>query len=114
GPDLSDAAPSLAAPTPLPLPFRRPQSRAVADVVNDHFVRSDLVHDQIVADGQSSETTVACCLSDVRGGSNSPRRIFNASNKPTCRCPTVRSYVRKNFIKIGKCAAFISELHALR
>jgi hypothetical protein len=28
--------------------------------------------------------------------------------------PTVRSYVCKNLIEIGKCAAFIAELHALR
>jgi hypothetical protein len=36
-------------------PFPRPRSRAVPNVVNDHFVVPDLIHDQIFANGKSQE-----------------------------------------------------------
>jgi hypothetical protein len=42
------------------------------------------------------------------------RFALNTSDKSPRGLPTVRSYVCKNLIEIGECAAFIPELHALR
>jgi len=50
----------------------------------------------------------------MRRSGNARRRTFNSSDETPCGLPIVRSYVRKNLIEIGKCAAFKSQLHALR
>ena len=78
----------------LAFPFPRASPRAVADVVDYHFIRSDLIYDQIVADGKSSESGLTCRLPHVRSGSNTPRGVFNTSNKTSCRFPIIRSDVR--------------------
>jgi hypothetical protein len=44
---------------------------------------------------------------------NARSRMFNSSDEPAFGLPIVGSYVPKNFIEIGKCAAFILKLHAL-
>jgi len=86
----------------------------MSDVVNDHFILSNLINDQIVANRKSSESDPACCLPYVRRSRDPSSRAFNPSDKTTCRHRIVRSYVRKNLIEIGERSAFISELHALR
>jgi hypothetical protein len=96
------------------LPFPRTRSRSVPDVMNDHLVVPDLIHDQIFANQKSSKARLACRSPDMRRDRNARSRMFNSSNETACGLPIVRSYVRKNLIEIGKCATFISELHALR
>jgi hypothetical protein len=99
--------------TPL-LPFPRTRSRTVSDVENDHLVAHDFIHDQIFADRKAQEAGLACRASNVWRSGNPRRHSFNTSDKAPRGFPTVRSYVCKNLIEIGKCAAFISELHAPR
>jgi hypothetical protein len=43
-----------------------------------------------------------------------PHRFAAKSDKALRGFPTVPSYICENLIEIGKCAAFISELHAPR
>jgi hypothetical protein len=88
--------------------------RAMADIMNDHLILPDFVHDQIVTDGEPSEYGFACRLSHIWRGRNSCGNVFNASDKTRRRLPIVRRYVRKNLIEVGKGAALISELHAIR
>src|SRR5271166_2657179 len=63
----------------FPLPWSPP--RAMADVMNDHFVRSDLVYNQIVSDWKSSEAGFARCLSHERRSGNSPRCVLYTIDK---------------------------------
>jgi hypothetical protein len=99
---------------PLVLPFPRPRSRTVPDVMNDYFVVPDFIHDQILANRKSQEAGLSCRSADT-GRSRYPLCYsFDTSDKAPGGLPTVRNNVGKNLIEIGKCAAFISELHALR
>src|SRR5258708_38887022 len=96
------------------VPLPRTPPRAVTDVMNDHFVVADLIHDQVVADRKSSESGFACCLSDVGRGGNSCSNVFNASDESRRRFPIVCRYVCKNLIEIDERTTLISQLHAFR
>jgi hypothetical protein len=50
-------------------------ARAVTDVVNDHFVGPDLIHDQIVADRKPPKERTTRCFSHVRVSRDSARRL---------------------------------------
>ncbi len=82
--------------------------------MNDHFILPDLIYDQIVADRKSPESAFACRLAYVWRSGDPRRHFFNARDETGCRFRIVCSNVRKNFFEIGKGAAFISKLHALR
>jgi hypothetical protein len=87
------------------LPFPRTPTRSVTDVVNDHFVVSKFVHDQIFSDRKSQEAGLPRRSTDMRRSGNARSRMFNSSDETAGSLPVVRSYVRKNLIEIGKCAA---------
>src|SRR4051794_11822598 len=96
------------------LVFPRPPPRAVTDVMNDDLIRSDFVHDQIIADRKSPKSWIVRCLAQVWLLGNPRRSLFDASDEARCGVPIVFRNVSKNRIKIGERTAFVPELHALR
>ena len=86
----------------------------MSDIMNDDFVLSDLIHDQIIADGKAPEVRFACRLANVRRRRDSRRNLFDTSNKARGGWGIVLCYVGENLIEIGKRSAFKPELHALR
>jgi hypothetical protein len=79
----------------------------MADVVNDHFVLPDFIHDQIITDGETPKVRFACCLAHEWGAGDSCGNFFNVSNKTRSRRGIVLRNVCENLIEIGKRAAFI-------
>lgn len=89
-------------------------ARTVPNVVNNHVVRSDLIHDQVVADRNSPETRITRCLPYSGIGCDLPRGTFDAGHEARSSLAIVGSYVCKNLSKIGKRATLISQPHAPR
>ena len=77
------------------------------DVVNDNFVLSDLIHDQIIAHRKTPEVRFACCLAHEWCLSNSRCNFFYAHNQACSRCRVILCDICENLIEIGKRAAFI-------
>jgi len=50
------------------------------DVVNDDFVLTDLIYDQIIANGKAPELRFACCLAHEWRLGNSCCNFFYADN----------------------------------
>src|ERR1700681_2625179 len=98
-------------PSPRAYFVPRPRSRTVADVMNDHFVVPDFIHDQILANRKSQEAGLPLRSPDMRRSRNPLRRAFNTRDHAPGGLPIVRSYECKNLIEVGKCAALISQLH---
>src|SRR5215510_4962382 len=94
--------------------FPWPPSCAMADVVNDHLVLSNLIYDQIVANWQSPEARFAGCLAQVGRLGNSRCRLFDPCGKARCCLPAVGGDVGKDFVEIGERAAFKAKFHTLR
>ena len=84
------------------------------NVVNDHFLLSDFVHDQIVADWKAPEAGFARCLAHLGHLGDLGCHFFDASNKLRCSLPIIFRNVRKNLVEIREGAAFVPKLHALR
>ena len=84
------------------------------DIVNDYFVPTDLIHDQIVADGKTPEGRFPRCLAYVRRFGNARSHLLYASNETSRGVPVVLRDVFENLFKISERAAFIPKLHALR
>jgi hypothetical protein len=86
----------------------------VPDIVNNHLVLPDFIHDQIIADGKPPEARFACCLAHVGRLGDQRRDLLDASNKTRGCLPAVLRYICEDLIEIGKRAALIPELHAPR
>jgi hypothetical protein len=86
---------------------------AMADVVNDHLVLSNLIYDQIVANWQSPE---------ARFAGYSPRWGVSAIRTAACSIRVARRAAasgcrrrcRKDVVEVGERAAFKAKFHALR
>ena len=85
----------------------------MSHVVSDDLVRSDFVHDQIVANRKSSEFGIARDHAQMRllGDLGCACSMRATSWAAALR---LSSNVFKNFAKIGQRTAFETELHALR
>jgi hypothetical protein len=79
----------------------------VPDVVNNHIVRSDLIHDQVVADRNSPETRITRGRPYSRVGCDLSRGTFDAGHEARSGLAIVSSYVCKNLSKIGQRATLI-------
>jgi len=77
------------------------------DVVNDDFVLTDLIHDQVIADGKAPELRFACCLAHEWRLGNLRCNFFYADNQACSRCRIIFRDICENLIEIGKRAAFI-------
>jgi len=84
------------------------------DVVNDDFVLSDFIHDQIIAHWKAPEFRFACCLAHEWRLGNSRCNFFYAHNQACRRRRVILCDICENLIEIGKCTALVSKLHALR
>ena len=77
------------------------------DVMNDDFVLTDLIHDQIIADRKSTEIRFACCLAHEWCLGNSCCDFFYADNQACSRCRVILRNICENLIEIGKRAASV-------
>ena len=74
----------------------------MANVVDDHCIRRDFIHDQIFPNRKSQEAGLPCGSTDMRRSGNAHSRTFNSSDETACGLPIVRGYVLKNVSEIGK------------
>ena len=74
----------------------------MADVVDNHCIRRDFIHDQIFPNRKSQEAGLPCGSTDMRRSGNAHSRTFNSSDETACGLPIVRGYVLKNVSEIGK------------
>ena len=75
----------------------------MADVVDNHCIRRDFIHDQIFPNRKSQEAGLPCRSTDMRRSGNARSRTFNSSDETACSLPIVRSYAPKDLSEIGKC-----------
>jgi hypothetical protein len=61
--------------------FPRPPTRAVADIVNDHFVMPDFVNDEIAPYRKSPEARLARGLADVGLFGDERSDLFDANDQ---------------------------------
>jgi hypothetical protein len=84
------------------------------DVVDDDFVLSDFIHDQIVTDWKATESRFPRRLAEVGSLGDLRRHLFDAGDEMRCCFSIMLRYVRKNLVEIGESATFVPKLHALR
>jgi hypothetical protein len=86
----------------------------VANEVNDHFIPSDLVNNQIAANRKAPKSWPAGRLT-MKG--DSAIRFGTSSIRATSRAAgpwIIGSNTSENFFKIGKCTSLVAKLHAFR
>jgi hypothetical protein len=64
----------------------------VTNVMDNHFIFPDLIHNQIFSNWKPSKSRIASLLSHERKGSDLRRHLFDTSDEVACCLRIIRSH----------------------